>query len=57
MLQHERIKSNSPIITSEETLFRRNNEKGGILFSLDVDMAFRSLLVYSLLETKVCEYK
>lgn len=43
--QHERIKSNHPIITSEEIQFKKNNEKGGILFSLDSDIAFRPLLV------------
>lgn len=48
IVQHERIKSNSPIINSEEIVFRRNKEKGDILFSLDLDMSFRSLVVYSL---------
>lgn len=43
--QQKIIKSNSPIIISEEIIFRRNNGKEGILFSLDLDMAFRSLLV------------
>lgn len=43
ILQHERLKSNNSIITSEEILFKWKNGKGGILFLYEMEMAFNTV--------------